>query len=231
MPTASASVVFALGGRINTTSTSCKGSRPLVDFFLYQLVHSLMCLHDWPCCYHPLQLALAVVFPLPTRHLLNAHKRTWAHIATCTVYIYILYISISVEFTSRHLASLPGNHIYCNSYHPNPLYINCLHRSHPFQLGLGNEPACSSCSGHYRVYKEGVCNDVVEAHCYAVEIRWTESITTDCRMFCHLHTKLFCTQATKAYVCTCLKRPAISCYWFSYISAHDQFAQCMHGCV
>ena len=34
-----------------------------------------------------------------------------------------------------------------------------------------NQPACSSCSGHYRVYKEGVCNDVIEAHCYVVEIR------------------------------------------------------------
>ena len=54
-----------------------------------------------------------------------------------------------------------------------------------------------------------------------------ESITTDAGCFghvglCQLRTKLFCTQLTKAYVA---ETSCISCYWFCYVSAHDQFAQ------
>ena len=63
-----------------------------------------------------------------------------------------------------------------------------------------------------KVYKE-LQGDVVEAHCYVVDIGTTdreqihiaESITTDTRRFghvglCQLHIhKLFCTQLTKAY--------------------------------
>ena len=54
-----------------------------------------------------------------------------------------------------------------------------------------------------------------------------ESITTDAGHFghvglCQLRTKLFCTQLTKAYVA---ETSCISCYWFCYVSAHDQFAR------
>ena len=34
--------------------------------------------------------------------------------------------------------------------------------------------------------------------------------------------KQFCTQLTKAYLA---ETSCISCYWFCYVSAHDQFAQ------
>ena len=39
-----------------------------------------------------------------------------------------------------------------------------------------------------------------------------------------------CTQLTKAYVA---ETSCISCYWFCYVSAHDQFAQyvCVCMCV
>ena len=52
-----------------------------------------------------------------------------------------------------------------------------------------------------------------------------ESITTDCRRF-RLHRplstayKTFLFTVTKAYMVKC---PAISCYWFCYVSTHNQF--------
>ena len=53
-----------------------------------------------------------------------------------------------------------------------------------------------------------------------------ESITTDAGCFdhvglCQLCTNV-CTQLTKAYVA---ETSCISCYRFSYVSAHDQFAK------
>ena len=54
-----------------------------------------------------------------------------------------------------------------------------------------------------------------------VQYRGRLTHTTD---LCQLRTKLkqFCTQLTKAYVA---ETSCISCYWFCYVSAHDQFAR------
>ena len=51
--------------------------------FLYKLVHLLMYTHDLPCCHCPRQLDLAMVFRLPTRHLLmctHAHEHTFCNL-------------------------------------------------------------------------------------------------------------------------------------------------------
>ena len=61
-----------------TSPATCPGG-----VFLYQLMHLLMCTHDLPCCHYPLQLALAMVFPLPTRHLqmcTHAHEHTFCNL-------------------------------------------------------------------------------------------------------------------------------------------------------
>ena len=48
----------------------------LMAFFLYQLAHLLTCTSDLQCCHYPPPIALAVVFPLPTRDLLMSHIHT-----------------------------------------------------------------------------------------------------------------------------------------------------------
>ena len=67
--------------------------------------------------------------------------------------------------------------------------------------------------------------DIVEAHCYFVDIRQTdrEQIRSrinnnDCRMF----RLQFCTQLTKAFMA---EISCSHCYWFCYVFAHDQFAR------
>ena len=54
-----------------------------------------------------------------------------------------------------------------------------------------------------------------------------ESITTDAERFshvglCQVRTKLFCMQLIKGFVA---ETSCISCYWFCYVTARDQFAQ------
>ena len=66
--------------------------------------------------------------------------------------------------------------------------------------------------------------DVVEAHCYVVEQTNCEQI---CRRYFADHGTLFCTQLTKAYAA---ETSCICCYWFCYVSAHNQFAQYLDAC-
>ena len=63
----------------------------LMVFFLYQLAHLLTCAHDLPCCHYPPLIALAVVFPLPTKHLLMC---THAHEHVLQLALYSMYIKL-----------------------------------------------------------------------------------------------------------------------------------------
>ena len=81
--------------------------------------------------------------------------------------------------------------IFCNSW-PGPSVWNVQHHL----------------MSHLRI------NDVVEAHCYVVNIGQTDSE--------QIRSRQFCKQLTKVYVA---KMSWISCYWFCYVSAHNQFAR------
>ena len=75
-------------------------------------------------------------------------------------------------------------------------------------------------------YVDIIANDVVEAHCYVVDIGRTDREQIRSRInnnWCRTFRRgQFCTQLTKAYVA---ETSHISCYWFCYVSAHDLFTQ------
>ena len=90
-------VVFILPSMNATTSLALVGQhlQLALVFFLYCLVHLLMCTHDLPCYHHPLQLALAVVFPLPTRHLLMC---TLAMSTFCNLHCVVVVVVCDGDF-------------------------------------------------------------------------------------------------------------------------------------
>ena len=86
----------------------------------------------------------------------------------------------------------------------------------------------SQCGPHQHCecmrYKQNtqIC-DVVEAHCYVVDIGRTDHEQIRSRInnnWCRTFQLQFCMQLTKAYVA---ETSCIICYWFCYVSAHDQF--------